>query len=93
MHPHFPKYSLRLAQDPLTHCDPDVKSYAGYLDVEDKVSAHAERRLSAATHAHALPLQHFWFSFFESRSKPSKDPVLLWLNGALKKTCVAATEG
>jgi carboxypeptidase C (cathepsin A) len=25
--------------------------------------------------------KHFYFSYFESRSKPEEDPVVLWLNG------------
>jgi cathepsin A (carboxypeptidase C) len=28
--------------------------------------------------------RHFYFWFFESRSKPESDPVLLWLNGGVK---------
>lgn len=42
-------------------CDPDVKSYSGYLDVGEG--------------------RDLFFYFFESRSKPKEDPVLLWING------------
>lgn len=33
VHPHFPEYALRVSEKPLESCDPDVKSFAGYLDV------------------------------------------------------------
>ena len=42
-------------------CDPDVKSYSGYLDVGDG--------------------KDLFFYFFESRSNPKEDPVLMWING------------
>jgi len=44
-------------------CDPDVKSYSGYLDVGDG--------------------KDLFFYFFESRSNPKEDPVLMWINGEL----------
>lgn len=34
VHHQFPRYSLRISQTPLDHCDPDVKSFAGYLDID-----------------------------------------------------------
>ncbi|KAJ3032097.1 hypothetical protein HDV00_007984 [Rhizophlyctis rosea] len=46
-------------------CDKDVKQYVGYLDVDGQDSGS----------------KHFFFWFFESRRDPSKDPVILWLNG------------
>ena len=42
-------------------CDPDVKSYSGYLDTGNG--------------------RDLFFYFFESRSDPSNDPVLMWING------------
>jgi len=42
-------------------CDPDVKSYSGYLDVGYG--------------------KDLFFYFFESRSKPKEDPVMMWING------------
>ena len=42
-------------------CDPNVKSYSGYIDVGN------ERDL--------------FFYFFESRSNPAEDPVVMWING------------
>ncbi|KAL1407126.1 hypothetical protein Q8F55_006540 [Vanrija albida] len=42
-------------------CDPDVRSYSGYLDV-----------------GHGKEL---FFYFFESRSDPANDPVIMWING------------
>ncbi|CEH18359.1 Serine carboxypeptidases (lysosomal cathepsin A) [Ceraceosorus bombacis] len=34
VHQQFPRYSLRISQTPLDHCDSDVKSFAGYLDID-----------------------------------------------------------
>jgi cathepsin A (carboxypeptidase C) len=47
-------------QEP-TLCDDTVKSYSGYLDIDDET--------------------HLFFWFFESRKNPSKDPLVMWLNG------------
>jgi len=58
-HESFPGYQIRLKEPKL--CDPTVKQYSGYLDIDDD--------------------KHLFFWFFESRNKPSKAPLVLWLNG------------
>ena len=42
-------------------CDPNVRSYSGYLDTGNG--------------------KDLFFYFFESRSKPEEDPVVMWING------------
>jgi cathepsin A (carboxypeptidase C) len=66
--PEFPRYTVRTKTDETKLCDPNVKQVSGYLDVDDD--------------------KHFYFwyfaskpRFFESRSKPASDPLVLWLNG------------
>jgi len=49
-------------------CDPDVKSFSGYLDVGDG--------------------KDLFFYFFESRSNPKEDPVLMWINGEFCLACL-----
>ncbi|KAF8602051.1 carboxypeptidase C [Ceratobasidium sp. AG-I] len=58
-HESFPGYQIRVKEPKL--CDPTVKQYSGYLDIDDD--------------------KHLFFWFFESRSNPSKAPLVLWLNG------------
>ncbi|KAJ3187766.1 hypothetical protein HDU85_006159 [Gaertneriomyces sp. JEL0708] len=60
----FPNYRMRVKEE-LKLCDPNVKQYAGYIDVTGKRSED----------------KHFFFWFFESRHDPAKDPLVLWLNG------------
>ncbi|VDB85103.1 unnamed protein product [Peniophora sp. CBMAI 1063] len=57
-HPSFPEYRVRIKET--NFCDPGVKSYTGYIDIEAR---------------------HLFFYFFESRSDPDHDPVILWTNG------------
>jgi cathepsin A (carboxypeptidase C) len=56
----FPKHKLRI-KSTTGWCDPDVRSFSGYLDVGDG--------------------RDLFFYFFESRDKPSEDPVMMWING------------
>lgn len=62
VHPSKPSYGLRIKKSPKDFCDPTVKSYSGYLDVD-------------------YGTKHMFFYFFESRSNPDKDDVLMWING------------
>lgn len=75
-HPAHPEYRLRVTSSPSSGghdtvspsiCDPDVKQISGYLDIEPQ-SGNGYGK-------------HLFFWFFESRSSPSEDPLLLWLNG------------
>ncbi|WWC66700.1 uncharacterized protein I206_100604 [Kwoniella pini CBS 10737] len=59
-HKKFPDHRVRI-KSTSGWCDPDVKSYSGYLDVGYG--------------------KELFFSFFESRSKPKQDPVIMWING------------
>ncbi|WWD22404.1 hypothetical protein CI109_106895 [Kwoniella shandongensis] len=56
----FPDHRVRI-KSTTGWCDPDVRSYSGYLDVGYG--------------------KDLFFYFFESRSKPSEDPVVMWING------------
>ncbi|SJX64227.1 related to Carboxypeptidase Y precursor [Sporisorium reilianum f. sp. reilianum] len=89
-HPNLPAHSLRVVSPPSSLCDPTVKSYSGYLDVDvDLLSEHSD-----SVHDTAFSVQkhekggrtkgaveHFYFWAFESRNDPKTDPVVLWLNG------------
>ena len=46
-------------------CDPTVNVYTGWLDIG----------------AGGKATKHLWFYFFESRSDPVHDPVVMWING------------
>ncbi|WRT63688.1 uncharacterized protein IL334_000611 [Kwoniella shivajii] len=59
-HEKFPDHRVRI-KSTTGWCDPDVKSYSGYLDVGYG--------------------KELFFYFFESRSKPKEDPVVMWING------------
>lgn len=69
IHPHFPEYALRLSSSSSTKsCDPDVKSYTGYLDIgEDKHLwfAFFESRSRK----------------FASAAEKASEPIVMWLNG------------
>ncbi|KAJ3194890.1 hypothetical protein HK101_001661 [Irineochytrium annulatum] len=57
---------IRIKED-VALCDPDVRQIVGYLDVFVGDSIESARS--------------FFFWFFESRSNPAEDPLVLWLNG------------
>lgn len=59
-HKDFPNHLVKI-KETTGWCDPDVKSYAGYIT-------------TAQDH-------ELFFYFFESRSDPKNDPVLMWING------------
>ncbi|WWC99367.1 hypothetical protein V866_006268 [Kwoniella sp. B9012] len=59
-HKRFPEHRVRI-KSTSGWCDPDVRSYSGYLDVGFG--------------------KDLFFYFFESRSKPKEDPVVMWING------------
>ncbi|AFR98075.1 cathepsin A (carboxypeptidase C) [Cryptococcus neoformans C23] len=59
-HKKYPNHKVRI-KSTTGWCDPDVKSYSGFLDVGYG--------------------KNLFFYFFESRSKPSQDPVIMWING------------
>ncbi|KAK8845458.1 hypothetical protein IAR55_006171 [Kwoniella newhampshirensis] len=59
-HKKFPDHRVRI-KSTTGWCDPDVRSYTGYLDVGFG--------------------KDLFFYFFESRSKPAEDPVVMWING------------
>ena len=89
-HPNLPAHSLRVVSPPSTLCDPSVKSYSGYLDVDvDLLSKHhassPSSAFSIAKHEKdgrtKGAIEHFYFWAFESRNDPKNDPVVLWLNG------------
>lgn len=95
-HPNLPAHSLRVVSPPSSICDPSVKSYSGYLDVDvDLLSKHdasshdadAFKGSAFSTSKHEKDgktkgaIEHFYFWAFESRNDPKTDPVVLWLNG------------
>ncbi|GJJ11360.1 hypothetical protein Clacol_005592 [Clathrus columnatus] len=59
------KYQLRANPSSPSICDPSVKQYSGYFDID--VNTKGVKSL-------------FYWSF-ESRSSPKDDPLILWLNG------------
>ncbi|WVO23595.1 uncharacterized protein IAS62_004950 [Cryptococcus decagattii] len=59
-HKKYPNHKVRI-KSTTGWCDPDVKSYSGFLDVGYG--------------------KNLFFYFFESRSDPSEDPVVMWING------------
>ncbi|KAF7294558.1 Carboxypeptidase [Mycena indigotica] len=62
-HQAFPEYGIRVKlflENTTGFCDPAVRSYAGYVDIQAR---------------------HLFFYYFESRSAPESDDVLLWFNG------------
>ncbi|KAJ3020511.1 hypothetical protein HKX48_000715 [Thoreauomyces humboldtii] len=63
----FPHHSLRVKEESRL-CDPNVKQYVGYVDIEGQNDDLSEAK-------------HFFFWFFESRRNPATDPLVLWLNG------------
>lgn len=66
IHPHFPKHALRLSSANLQSCDPDVKSYSGYLDIgEDK----------------HLWFAFFEGRSRKAALDKTKEPIVMWLNG------------
>lgn len=66
-HPAFPRYSLRVSQESETSlCDPDVKSYSGYLDIDQ------DKHLWFA---------FFESRSRKLSSNKSKEPIVMWLNG------------
>ncbi|KAJ2997111.1 hypothetical protein HDV02_005852 [Globomyces sp. JEL0801] len=65
---HYPDYQLRIKKDS-SLCDPTVKQVS--LFSKSKYSGYLDTPND----------EHFFFWFFESRSNPSIDPLLLWLNG------------
>jgi len=67
--------SLTISEPKL--CDTSVKSYSGYFQTASSASASDGRKL------------FFWF--FESRSAPSTDPVVLWLTGGPGCSSMLAT--
>lgn len=75
-HPSFDGYRLRIRNPAI--CDPSVLQHSGYLDI-------AENK-----HIFFWFVRLFWLlhckpstesRFFESRSSPQEDPLVLWLNG------------
>lgn len=95
-HPNLPAHSLRVVSPPSSICDPTVKSYSGYLDVDvDQLSKHhpspsvsgSESSSAFSAQKHEKDgkskgaIEHFYFWAFESRNDPKTDPVVLWLNG------------
>lgn len=54
-----------LEENKPTICDPGVKQYSGYFKLTTS----------------KLTTKNYFYWFFESRSAPSTDPVLLWLTG------------
>lgn len=88
-HANLPAHSLRVVSPPSSICDPSVKSYSGYLDVDvdllSKHDSHSNGAISINKHekdGHTKgAIEHFYFWAFESRNDPKTDPVVLWLNG------------
>jgi len=54
-----------LVEENPTICDPNVKQYSGYFKLRTS----------------KLLTKNYFYWFFESRSNPSTDPVILWLTG------------
>lgn len=69
-HPSHPHHSFSIHQPPSSWCDPSTKSYMGYLSVPLRSSPTPD----IGTH-------HLFFYFFESRSSPATDDLILWMNG------------
>ena len=69
-HPSFPDYQLRVAMD--ENDDEEYNDETPFCDPKVKqIKGYLDIRKDA----------HLWFIMFESRSDPSKDPLVLWLNG------------
>ena len=66
VHPHFPKHALRLSSTGMKSCDPDVKSYSGYLDIGE------EKHLWFA---------FFESRARKAALDKTKEPIVMWLNG------------
>jgi cathepsin A (carboxypeptidase C) len=67
VHPAFPEYALRINQESqTTSCDPDVKSYSGYLDIG---------------HDKHLWFAFFESRSRKFAADKSKEPIVMWLNG------------
>ena len=75
-HPEHPEHSLsitsHIAHDPLRVKSKDEAPTLG--DICPGATAGYTGYLRSAS-------KNFYFSYFESRSKPEEDPVVLWLNG------------
>ena len=64
-HPSFPDYRLRIAME-------DEEPTTPFCDPGvQQIKGYLDIRDDA----------HLWFILFESRSDPSNDPLVLWLNG------------
>jgi cathepsin A (carboxypeptidase C) len=61
-------------------CESSVKQYSGYFNIaKDKHMFFWSVQLQQSTSGH---LTKYWSGrFFESRSSPSTDPLILWMNG------------
>jgi len=68
-------YKLRIKSHERSWCDPDANSYSGYVSLWP---VNAELTYSYLDVGDGRDL---FFYFFESRSKPSEDPVIMWING------------
>jgi cathepsin A (carboxypeptidase C) len=91
-HPSLPAHTLRIKEVDADLCDPTVRSFSGYMDVDvDLLRAHYEQHNLHSTsispekelHANHVPrtVESFYFWAFASRSDPINDPHVLWLNG------------
>lgn len=80
-HEDFPTHEIRAIQ-PMGFCDSTVQQWSGYLDTPNNRHMYFwwvwrfETRFCYKADELALI-----FRFFESRSDPVNDPVVLWLNG------------
>lgn len=74
-----PKYNH---SDPTAFCDPTVTSWSGckWSQKHSKENL-ATYLLLSISDVDTIDGKSLFFYFFESRSKPSSDPVLLWLTG------------
>jgi len=69
-------YKLRIKSHEKSWCDPDANSYSGSVQ-----SPHCTRTRLTNSYLDVGNGRDLFFYFFESRSKPSEDPVIMWING------------
>lgn len=73
-HPSHPKHSLTITQ----HSPLKYSTSSGDAPSLSDVCPGATSGYTGYLHSGT---KHFYFAFFESRSKPETDPLVLWLNG------------
>jgi len=78
-HPAFPKHSVRIKQLK-DLCDNKSKYVSPHSRDFTRVSMPAFSCRSYSGYIN-VEARHLFFYFFESRSSPDEDPVVMWING------------